>query len=219
MTMEATFSFQNLKFERQENAVFDIDALVQEERRKSMALHYANMNDRGSKLLSMHTDEDVARQTITLNRLYSQLKGHDSLGAKDKYENSSSNSSENVEDMYKAMLDEANSDEAKSNQDDSNDDALKRQKQGAPLTKPAAEYSDLPVKEDIKNMSRNSSSNQLDADERSLEHRRRFPDIVCDSIDLTERLAIVAHAQMSETQNTRPDQAKMAGLVASPTND
>lgn len=82
MTMEATFSFQNLKFERQENAVFDIDALVAEERKKSMQMHYANMNNRDSKLLSLHTEEDIARQSHTLSKLYQKLRATDSAGDK-----------------------------------------------------------------------------------------------------------------------------------------
>ena len=70
MTMEATFSFQNLKFERQKSSIFEIDNEVQEIRKKSMREHYANMNNRESKLLSLHSEEDVARHSVTLSKLY-----------------------------------------------------------------------------------------------------------------------------------------------------
>lgn len=104
MTMEATFSFQNLKFERQENSIFEIDHHIQEQRKKSMREHYANMNNRESKLLSLHSEEDVARQSVTLSKLYKKLARTDSAGDKNVIENSSSNSSDNIEDMYNQML-------------------------------------------------------------------------------------------------------------------
>ena len=65
-----------------------------------MKMHYANMKDRDSKLLSLHTDEDVARHSITLSKLYQKLSRTDSAGEKNVYEDSSSNSSDNVEDLY-----------------------------------------------------------------------------------------------------------------------
>ena len=69
-----------------------------------MREHYANMNNRESKLLSLHSEEDVARQSVTLSKLYQKLARTDSAGEKNAYENTSSNSSDNVEDMYNRML-------------------------------------------------------------------------------------------------------------------
>ena len=69
-----------------------------------MREHYANMNDRQSKLLSLHSEEDVARQSVTLSKLYMKLARTDSAADKHLYENTSSNSSDNVEDMYNRML-------------------------------------------------------------------------------------------------------------------
>ena len=62
------------------------------------------MNNRESKLLSLHSEEDVARQSVTLSKLYKKLARTDSAGDKHAYENSSSNSSDNIEDMYNRML-------------------------------------------------------------------------------------------------------------------
>ena len=62
------------------------------------------MNNRESKLLSLHSEEDVARQSVTLSKLYKKLARTDSAGDKNVIENSSSNSSDNIEDMYNQML-------------------------------------------------------------------------------------------------------------------
>ena len=47
-----------------------------------MREHYANMNNRESKLLSLHSEEDVARHSVTLSKLYQKLARTESVGDK-----------------------------------------------------------------------------------------------------------------------------------------
>ena len=82
-----------------------------------MREHYANMNNRESKLLSLHSEEDVARHSVTLSKLYQKLARTESVGDKQVYEEASSNSSDNVEDMYNRMLQDSDDErEEKNNQ-------------------------------------------------------------------------------------------------------
>ena len=72
VTIEASFQFQNLRFERQPDSLFQIDIQVEEMRRKSLKQHYQNLNTHGSKF-SMQTEVEQARYQNTLSRLYQHL--------------------------------------------------------------------------------------------------------------------------------------------------
>ena len=73
MTVQATFSFQDLKFERQSDEIFTIDQKIEDLRRKSVQEHYKNLQDKSARNYSLNTDEDTRRQNQTLSRLYQQL--------------------------------------------------------------------------------------------------------------------------------------------------
>ena len=93
-----------------------------------MREHYANMNNRESKLLSLHSEEDVARHSVTLSKLYQKLARTESVGDNKAYEDSSSNSSDNVEDMYNRMLQDSD-DEREENHNQSISAAIKKKHQ------------------------------------------------------------------------------------------
>ena len=85
------------------------------------------MNNRESKLLSLHSEEDVARHSVTLSKLYQKLARTESVGDNKVYEEVSSNSSDNVEDMYNRMLQDSD-DEREENKNNNTSNAAAKQK-------------------------------------------------------------------------------------------
>ena len=113
MTVQATFSFQDLKFERQSDEIFTIDQKIEDLRRKSVQEHYKNLQDKSARNYSLNTDEDTRRQNQTLSRLYQQLgdmvesEEEAKYGSIRKMSNQSS-CSDNVAERYNQMMEDDN---------------------------------------------------------------------------------------------------------------
>ena len=102
MTMEATFSFQNLKFDRPCRSLFTIDQKVQQERW---------LNGRARSLQTDHS----ANQTVTLQRLYSQLCQTDSglpatgSHGREKFRGSDGSDDEDLTNRFHKIMDDSDS--------------------------------------------------------------------------------------------------------------
>jgi hypothetical protein len=68
MTMEATFNFRNLKFSAPSHSLFEVDQVVENERRQNL---HKKVTFGGA--MSLGTEEQQRKRSVTLNQLYKTI--------------------------------------------------------------------------------------------------------------------------------------------------